>query len=47
MEKAVSALTPAERVTLLGLLRKLGRSAEEALDDSPGGKRRPVKTKND
>jgi MarR family 2-MHQ and catechol resistance regulon transcriptional repressor len=29
MEKAVSALTPEERATLTGLLRKLGRGAEE------------------
>jgi MarR family 2-MHQ and catechol resistance regulon transcriptional repressor len=29
MEKAVSALEPGERVVLIGLLRKLGRGAEE------------------
>ncbi|MGI8744991.1 MAG: MarR family winged helix-turn-helix transcriptional regulator [Bryobacteraceae bacterium] len=32
MEQAVSSLTPAERILLLGLLRKLGRRAEEMFE---------------
>jgi MarR family transcriptional regulator, 2-MHQ and catechol-resistance regulon repressor len=38
MEKAVSALAPAERAALIGLLRKLGRGAEEILSNSPRGR---------
>lgn len=33
MERSVSGLSPDERLALVGLLRKLGRGAEQMLDD--------------
>jgi MarR family transcriptional regulator, 2-MHQ and catechol-resistance regulon repressor len=45
MEKAVSALAPTERAALIGLLRKLGRGAEEILPGSPR-RESPVINKN-
>jgi len=40
MEKAASALAPQERVTLTGLLRKLGRGAEEMFEQGRTEERR-------